>query len=95
MGKSNYYTCDKCKKTVTASLVSVEGMNSKVMSIKCNDCGYIGDRTIEYHTDWNDETVTLTPSCDDCGSENVVRWDKTCPKCGEKMSNSGIAFLWD
>ena len=95
MGKSNYYTCDKCKKTVTASLINVEGMNSKVMPIKCNNCGYIGDRTIEHHTDWNDETVTLAPSCDDCGSENVVRWDKTCPECGKEMSNSGIAFLWD
>jgi ribosomal protein L37E len=95
MGTSHYYTCKNCEKTVTASLVDVIGMSSKVMAVKCNDCGDIGDSTIEQHTDWNDETVILTPSCNECGSENVVKWDKTCPKCGDMMSDDGICILWD
>lgn len=55
MGTSNCYRCEKCKETVTASLVDVTGMSSKVMAIRCNDCGNIGDSIIEQHTDWDDE----------------------------------------
>ncbi len=95
MGTSNYYTCEKCEKTVTASLDDVIGMSSKVRAVKCNDCRGIGDSAIERHTDWNDETVFLAPSCNECGSENVVTWDKSCPKCGDMMSDEGIALLWD
>lgn len=95
MGTSNYYTCDKCNKTVTASLVDVEGMSSIVMAIKCNDCGDIGDSTIEQHTDWNDEKIIIAPSCNECGSKNVIKWDKACPECGEMMNDNGMAILWD
>lgn len=95
MGTSNYYTCKKCEKTVTASLVDVTGMSSKVMAVKCNDCGDIGDSTIERHTDWDDEIILLSPSCNECESTNVVQWDKACPKCGDIMSDDEIALLWD
>jgi len=95
MGTSNYYKCGKCEETITASLIDITGMSSKVMAVKCNECKAIGDSTIEQHIDWNDETVILTPSCNECGSTNVVKWDKKCPKCEDKMSNIGIALLWD
>lgn len=95
MGTSNYYRCDKCDKTVTASLNDVVGMSSKVMAVKCNDCNEVSDTIIEQHTDWNNETVTLTPSCDKCGSENVVKWDKSCPNCGDIMRDNGVALHWD
>lgn len=95
MGTSNIYECKKCQKQVSASLYETEGRNSKVLAVKCNDCQEVGDSTIEQHTDWNDEIVLLTPSCNECGSENVVKWDKTCPKCGDVMSDDGITLLWD
>ena len=95
MGTCNYYKCDKCEETITASLVDVVGIRSKVMAVKCNECGAIGDSMIEQHTDWNDEAVILTPSCSKCESTDVVKWDKTCPKCGDEMSDIGIALLWD
>ena len=43
MGTSNYYKCGKCEETITASLIDVTGMSSKVMAVKCNECGNIGD----------------------------------------------------
>ena len=95
MGTSNHYTCQKCEITVTASLEDISGISSKVMAIKCNDCGDIGDSTIERTFDWNNETIQSEPICNECESENVVRWDKTCPKCGDVMSNDGITLLWD
>jgi len=64
MGCSHYYTCRKCEKTVSASLVDVAGRSSKVMAIKCNDYG----------------------------SENVIKWDNSCPKHGDLMSDDGIAL---
>ena len=95
MGCSHNYMCEKCEKTATASLVDVVGMSSKVMAVKCNDCGEIGDSTIEQTFDWNNETVILAPSCCECGSENVVRWDGKCPQCGDMMSDEGVALYWD
>ena len=63
------------------------------MAIKCNDCGDIGDSTIERTFDWNNETIQSEPICNKCESKNVVRWDKTCPKCGEVMSNEVLLFF--
>ena len=52
MGCSHNYTCEKCKITVTASLVDVVGMSSKVMAVKCNDCGDImGDEGVALYWD--------------------------------------------
>ena len=97
MGVSHYYECKRCEKTATASLVDVVGMSSKVMAVKCNECGEIGDSTIEHTTDWNNETVVFAPSCNECGSgsENVVRWDGKCPQCRDMMSDEGVALYWD
>ncbi len=95
MGTSHYYKCDKCDKTVTASVEEVFGRNFKVMAVKCNDCGDVSDSTIEQHMDWNNETVILSPNCENCGRENVVKWDKTCPTCGDIMNDDGVAAYWD
>lgn len=95
MGTSHYYKCEMCNKTVSASLEDVTGMNSKVMAVKCNDCGEVSDSAIEQHTDWNNETVTISPSCYKCSSENIVMWDQSCPNCGDVMSDNGVATHWD
>ena len=95
MGTSNYYKCGKCEETITASLVDVAGISSKVMAVKCNECRAVGDSIIEQHTDWNDEAVILIPSCNKCGSIDVVKWDMQCPKCGDRMRDIGVALLWD
>lgn len=95
MGTSHNYSCKSCKINITVSLDNATGMSSKVMAYKCNSCKYVGDSVIEHYTDWNDETIFLIPSCNECGSEKVVRWDKTCPHCGDRMNDDGVAFLWD
>jgi len=95
MGTSHRYECAKCKKQVIASLTETEGMSSRVLAVKCNDCGEVSDSVIEQHFDWNDETVKNEPICEECRSKNVVRWDGKCPKCNVIMVNKGMEMLWD
>ena len=89
MGASHFYECKKCNKTINASLEETQGMISKVLAIKCNDCNFIGDSTIEY------EDNKVEPICEECNSANVIKWDKRCPTCQEFMIDKGVYFHWD
>jgi len=70
-------------------------MYSKVLVIKCNDCGNVSDSIMEQITDWYDETLTFAPSCNECGSKSAVKWDGKCPICEDKMNDCGIDTCWD
>lgn len=94
MGTSHSYECEKCKKNVTASLTETEGMSSKVLAVRCNDCNEVSDSVVERKFDWNDEIIKLEPSCKECGSKNVVKWDGKCPDCEIPMIDKGIYMLW-
>ena len=89
MGASHLYECKKCNNTVTVSIEDTQGMNSKVLAVKCNDCKHIGDSTIELYDD------KIEPICEECNSTNVIKWDKKCPSCKELMTDKGAFIYWD
>lgn len=95
MGTSHNYECKKCHKSISASLKDTEGMSSKVLAVKCNDCKEVGDSTIEQTFSWNNETVQVEPICEACESENVVKWDGKCPECNIEMIDKGVFLYWD
>jgi len=93
MGQSNNFKCTKCNKYIMASMISTEGMNSKVLAVKCNDCQEVGDSLIE--TSSLDGKTIMEPLCNECGSANVIKWDGKCPKCNIQMVDDGRAMMWD
>ena len=95
MGMSHSYKCEKCHKHATASFVSTEGMRSKVKAMKCNDCGEISDCVIALKSEMHSSFRKITPCCEACASENVVKWDGKCPECDIPMINDGMCMLWD
>ena len=95
MGLSHSYMCKKCDIDVIASIKDVKGMNSKVLAVKCNDCKAVGDSIIELHSDNNKETKEILPSCSECNSLNVIKWDRKCPTCSTNMVDNGLFMCWD
>ena len=95
MGTSHRYECEKCEKQVIASLTETDGMSSKVLAVKCNECNEVSDSVTEHQLDWNNEIIKQKPSCQECGSKNVVKWDGKCPECDIPMIDKGIWMLWD
>lgn len=94
MGTMHSYTCKECKNLIDASMTETEGMNSKILAVKCNDCKAVSDSVIETRTIDN-EIIKSSPSCDECGSSNVIKWDGKCPKCNSEMIDNGAFMYWD
>ena len=88
MAEYQEYKCESCSYTVAANPKGHDVvMGGEVYSYMCEDCREIVDVLT------SEQTI-----CPNCGSEKLVKWNPIkgrCPKCGNKMKETGVVLFVD
>ena len=89
MGVLVKYNCRHCDYYVD-DLAIGPGFGGDQEAVICKDCGSVESRPL----DAEKNVVAKFRKCSKCQSENLVLWDKTCPKCGSKDLEMDIYGFW-
>ncbi|MBU0976011.1 MAG: hypothetical protein ABIE03_02840 [Patescibacteria group bacterium] len=102
MGAIHKCKCNSCGYEVEMPPPGIidRGFVAFYKSKLCADCGdivrvFIGldKESGRYKTEM--EKQYRFNVCQECEGENLVDWDGSCPKCGEKMEVGEVTRMWD
>lgn len=88
MGDYLKFKCKECGYEAYMTLGG--GFHALKKAFMCIDCKTIMGKCIN----WNGTISESNKKCKYCKSENLVPWDKLCPKCKSEMEREELGF-WD
>ena len=92
MGRIVKYECNKCRCSTERLFVgeSIFSPEKNYVCFECLDCHKIMSKDIDHGQPPHPGEV----HCKFCDGTNLIYWEGTCPRCGNKMDCRIIAF-WD
>ena len=101
MGSAYEFRCEKCGYTVVSSAGKDCGFVAVVQPMICRSCKIVVSVLIGRCFEEGPTGIELYDNkmgiCPECGGKDLVAWgeEKSCPKCGARMTMGDLCYLWD